>query len=66
MQNIEKNRQEPIQQYVKSAAHHGKKSDKQMEDFHADEMIDTEVPGDSYYKQYGDDETELQKLFSKE
>ncbi len=65
MQNIEKNRQVSIQQYVTSMAHHAKKSDKQNEDFNADVMIDTEVPGDSYYTQYGDTE-ELQKSLSKE
>ncbi len=67
MQNYENATQDLITEFVKSSAHHGKPgADKKHEDINMDAMIDCEVPGDSYYKQYGDNEQELQKLFSKE
>lgn len=66
MQNFEKAAPSSIAKHLKSATHYGKNTEQRTEELQADELIDCEVPGDSYYTQYGDTEQDMQKLFSKE
>ena len=66
MQNFEKAAPSSIAKYLKSATHHSNNVEQKTDELPGDELIDCEVPGDSYYKQYGDTEQDMQKLFSKE
>lgn len=66
MQKTENTKQVSLVDYLKSAAHHSKKNDKKNETNTSDTLIDCEVPGDSYYTQFADEEQETEKLFSKE
>ena len=56
MQNLEKTKQDLISKHTKTAAHHGKSTEKKVNEL--SELIDCEVPGDSYYTQFANDEKE--------